>query len=414
MTKKHLALLTKPSNLSICIGVTFGLLSSPVVAQQFEDAASIEFGSFDFTPTVDFGLHFDDNLTKAATGEIDSWSWLISPQLNLQSSYGANQVTLAYRLRNESFFSSGDDNYTDHFLVADVDFEFDARNRMQIGVEFEDGHDERGSNFSIGTGQTLDEPDQYKQTQFDAVYSYGAFNADGRLEVNFNIRDLNYDINTNRYRARDRQFASLGATFLYRIGAVTDLTLDVKQTEVDYKFALDRNNPLDSTIVEYLVGVKWEATAKTAGFVKVGYETKDFDSDLRKDFGGFDWAAGVTWEPTEYASIEFITRADTNETNGEGNFIRGRTHSVQWQHEWLERLRSSATITLNNDRYEGQVLQGFGVRSDDNFSLNASVYYQFRRWINFEVGYRYSERDSNRDLIDFDRNQFVINALITL
>ena len=135
---------------------------------------------------------------------------------------------------------------------------------------------------------------------------------------------------------------------------------------------------------------------------------------MREDFGGFDWSASVLWEPTEYASVELFTGADTNETNGEGNFIRGRSHSAQWRHEWLERLRTKAAINWNDNRYEGQLVQGFDIRADDNFSFNGSVYYQFRRWLSFEVGYRYSERDSNRDLIDFDRNQFVLNALITL
>jgi len=53
-------------------------------------------------------------------------------------------------------------------------------------------------------------------------------------------------------------------------------------------------------------------------------------------------------------------------------------------------------------------------RQDDNFRFQASLYYQFRRWINIELGYIYDERDSNRDDIDFGRNQFLINALFTL
>lgn len=390
------------------------LISFSANAQQFEEASSIEFGSFDFTPVLDVGIHYDDNLTQSSNNQVDSWSLLISPQFSLQSSIGANQVNLGYRLRKEDFISSKEDNYIDHFLVANVDLEFDARNRLQMGVEFTDGHDERGSRFSIGTGRTLLEPDQYKQTEFDALYSYGAFNADGRLEVHFNLRDLDYDINTARYRARDRQISSVGGTFLYRVGATTDITLDIEQADVTYKFAANSANPLNSTIKEFLLGIKWEATAKTSGFVKVGYEEKDFDSVMREDFGGFDWSASVIWEPREYASIELFTGADTDETNGEGNFIRGRTHSAQWRHEWLERLRSNVTVTWNNNRYEGQLLQGFDIRADDNFSFSGSVYYQFRRWLNFELGYRYSERDSNRDLIDFDRNQFVLNALITL
>ncbi|MGB3724225.1 MAG: outer membrane beta-barrel protein [Glaciecola sp.] len=398
------------------IAVLLGcLLSTTLVgAQQFEDAATLEFGSFDVTPTLDIGLRFDDNLTKASSGEIDSWSRLVAPQISMVSSLGASDVRLAYKLVNEDFFSSSTDNYTDHFFVAGVDLELNARNRITTTLEFEDGHDARGSSFSIGLGAALETPDKYKQSDFDVLYSYGAFNADGRLDVNINIRELNYDIDTDSYLARDRVFSSLGGTFYYRIGATTDLTLDAQLTDVSYKFAIDPTNTLNSTNMSYLVGVKWEATAQTSGFAKVGYQEKDFDSALREDFDGIDWAAGVLWEPVDYASVEFVTGADTNETNGEGNFIRGRTHSISWRHDWLERLRSKVGVTWNNNRYEGELLDGFNIRSDDNLTFNAAMYYQFRRWFNVEAGYRFSERDSNRTEIDYNRNQFYINALITL
>ena len=383
-------------------------------AQQYEEAASIEFGGFDIVPTVDLGINYDDNLTQTNAQKIDSWSRLVSPNVTFQTQFAANTFQLGYRLRNESFFSSQADNYTDHFLLADLALEFNVRHRLDTSIEFEDGHDQRGSNFSIGSGQNLSEPDQYKQFQFDAIYSYGAFNADGRLEAKFNLRELNYDINTPRYRARDRQMATLSGTFYYRVGATLDATFDLRRTDIDYRFALNALNPLDSVVHEYLVGLKWEATAKTSGFVKIGYEEKDFASSSREDFSGFDWAAGVTWQPTEYASIDFVTSADTDETNGEGNFIRGRTHSVDWRHEWLRRLRSSVRIGWNDNRYEGQLIDGFDIRSDDNFSFRMAGYYQFRRWLNFEVSYRYSQRDSNRNAIEFDRNQLMFNALITL
>lgn len=393
----------------------FVFCASTSQAQQFEDAASIEYGRFDFTPTVDLGFRYDDNLLKTNANKSSSWSYWISPQLNLRTSKDNSDLGIAYRLRRENFFSSSADNYTDHFFIVDLDTEFDARNRLQASLEFEDGHDERGARFSIGRGQTLARPDQYKQVEFDALYSYGAFNATGRLELNLNIVDLNYDIDDiDNYLARDRTINTIGGTFLYRIGPVTDLTVDVIHSRVAYKFDLELGNPLDSRVNQFLLGVKWEATAKTSGFIKVGYEQKNFLSSSRSDFSGFDWSAGVVWEPTTYATIEFISASNTNETNGEGNFIRGRDYSVEWRHEWLERLRSRVGVSWNNNRYEGQLIGGLDIRSDDNASFNAALYYQFRRWLNFELGYRYSERKSNRSQIDFNRNQFWLNALVTL
>lgn len=406
----------KMENIRTKVAVLVGLTLSSSVAfgQQFEDAASVEFGSFDVTPTVDLGLHFNDNVTNTDTNEIESWSRIVAPQISMVSSLGASQVNFGYRLVDETYFSSDADSYTDHFFLAGVDLELNARNRISASLEFEDGHEERGSGYSIGTGATLDSPDLYKQTELDVLYSYGAYNAEGRFDLNANIRTLDYDLDTVGYITRDRTLSEIGGTFYYRVGATTDMTFDASFTDVSYKVAADESNPLDSTNSSYLVGLKWEATAQTSGFAKIGYQEKDFDSAQREDFSGFDWAAGVLWQPVDYASLQYTTGTDTNETNGEGNFIKEKSHTVRWRHTWLERLRSSASITWNNNEYEGQLIDGFDIRSDDNLRFNASVFYQFRRWVNFEVGYRFAERDSNRVGIDYDRNQFIINALITL
>ncbi|MFT6085188.1 MAG: hypothetical protein ACJAWT_000226 [Glaciecola sp.] len=392
------------------------LMSSiSVNAQQFQDAASIEFGSFDVTPTLDFGFRYDDNVIRSNANKINSWSQIVSPQVVMLDSFGSSQVRVGYRLRNEQFFSSSQDNYTDHFFNAAVDFELNSRHRLDIGIDYTDGHEDRGTGFSIGRAETLATPDKFKQSEFDILYSYGAFNADGRLDINFNIINRDYDLNTPQYLIRDRGFTTVGGTFFYRIGAVTDATFDVIYRDVNYKFDLDTSSPLDSEQISYLVGLKWEATAETAGFAKIGYQEKNFDSPLREDFDGIDWAAGIIWEPTKYSTVEITTNNDTNETNGEGNFIRGRDYAVEWRHEWLGRLRSSASYTWGTDRYEGQSSEStFDIREDDLVRFRASLYYQFRRWMNIEVGYIYDQRDSNRTVIEYDRNQFIINALFTL
>lgn len=399
--------------LKVTSAILCALTSIGISAQQFEDAASIELGSFDLTPTLDVGFRYDDNVIRSNTDKIDSWSQIISPQVVLLNSFGSSQVRFGYRLRNERFYSSEQDNYTDHFLTAAVDFELNSRHRLDIGIDYTDGHEDRGTGFSIGNAQALATPDKFKQGEFDILYSYGAFNADGRLEANFNITNRDYDLNTPQYMARDRTFTTLGGTFFYRIGAATDATFDIIYKDVNYKFDINSASPLDSEQLSYLVGLKWEATSKTSGFAKIGYQEKDFHSPLREDFDGIDWAAGVIWEPVEYSTVEFTTRNDTNETNGEGNFIHGRDYQVEWRHEWLARLRSSASYTWGTDTYEGQT-GDFGVREDDLVRFKASLYYQFRRWVNIEVGYIYDQRDSNRTAIEYDRNQFIINALFTL
>ena len=66
-------------------------------AQQFNDAAPIAFGSFDFIPTVDVGLRYDDNVTRQDDDKISSFSSIISPQFLLLNNFGASQARFGYR-----------------------------------------------------------------------------------------------------------------------------------------------------------------------------------------------------------------------------------------------------------------------------------------------------------------------------
>lgn len=396
------------------IATTSFVCSAIVFAQQFGDPANIPVGRFDFTPTLDTGLQFDDNVIQDDAGSIKSWSRIIAPQFDFSTTYGASDFIIAYKLVDQTYFSSSEDNYTDHYARIGVDSELSARHRFSANARYTNGHDARGSNFSIGQGSSLDEVDQYDEIQAAASYSYGAFNSDGRLEVELSVLDKDYDINTEDYLVRDRKSSRLGSSFLYRVGPLTDFAIDYERTFVDYDFSLDENNPLDSTEDSILAGVEWEATSKTSGFAKIGYQRKDFNSSQREDFSGFDWSLGVTWEPTQYSQFDVNTNSNTNETNGEGNFIRSELYSIAWRHEWVERFRTSTSLTLSEDSYEGQVIDDLAIRTDDNMRFKVSAFYMYRRWLSFEFSYAYDERDSNRETIDFNRNRFSFKAFVTL
>jgi hypothetical protein len=384
------------------------LFHTALIAQ--EEAGSIDLGGFELIPALDITHASDDNVTRSSTGEIDSWKRIVSPEVVLLNNFGGNTLQFGYRLERGDYFSSSQDNYTDHFVSALYDYEINSRHRAKVTGEYEDGHDDRGTSFSIGTGSVLETPDEYKSLTGDLVYSYGALTADARLDFLLGYEDLDYDRTEEAYLARDRDFVTFGGIFYYQVAPATDLVVDLRQTEVSYVYIIEGGDTLDSTNSSILVGLQWESTAATSGFAKVGYQKKDFDSALREEFSGFDWELGVTWQPVERSTIEFSTRSDTNETNGEGNFIQRRSYGAVWNHQWLDRVSSRASFAFIDDVYEGSTNN----REDDITQLRLAVDYQFKRWMKIEVGYQYDERESTVESIDYDRNLFSIGVRVTL
>jgi len=393
------------SRLALCTAVAFSCSSYGQ-----EEAGSIDLGGFELIPALTTTLVHNDNVTRSNAEGVSSFATIISPEVILLNNFGTNTLQFGYRLSRGDYFSSQEDDYTDHFLSASLDYEINSKNRFTTEFIFEDGHDDRGTVFSLGIGDTLDSPDQFKQNEFDFVYTYGALNATARFDVSLNRRALNYDINTDAYKVRDRVHVDFGGSFYYRIGSATDLVVDVNHIDINYDFDINPELPLDSREKSILVGAQWEATAATSGYAKVGYQRKEFDSADRGDFSGVKWALGVDWQPIERATFGLASNGDTRETNGEGNFIRRKDLALSWDHEWLDRLSTQAIVSVGTDTYEGET----NVRKDDIRVLDLSVSYQFRRWLRIRAGYQYDERDSNREAIDYDRNLFSISARVTL
>lgn len=372
--------------------------------------ASIDVGGFDLYPSLNAEFGHDDNVIRSNDSEIESWKSTIAPELILVNSYGLNEVQVGYRLERGDYFSSNVDDYTDHLFNALGKFEFNVRNRLEVLAIYTDEHDERGTNFSIGRGELLESPDTYKSYKFDATYSYGALTSTGRLDLNVGYSDTDYDINTPIYRSRDRDTTTLGGTFYYNVMPATDMTFDIIYNDINYDFALDPTAPLDSEELRLLVGVEWDTTAKTTGYIKVGHRQKEFDAGNREDFSGLDWKVGVIWTPRTYSTVDFSTYANTSETNGEGDFIDTQTFQVKWDHEWLDRVSTTVNLTYSQDDYTG----ANSTRVDDNTTATFSINYQAQRYLAFQAGYTFDQRDSNQNVIDFDRNIVTFTVDVTL
>ena len=377
-------------------------------ASTAQEAVALDFGGFKMIPSIDITHALDDNISRVQTAEIDSWKRILSPGALLINNFGVNTLQFGYRAERGDFFSSAQDNYTDHFLSALLDYEFDSRHRANTNFAYEVGHDDRGTSFS--TNNIVATPDTYNNFSGGIEYSYGALTADSRIDISYNYSDVDYDGTEDLFKARDRGNSTLGATYSYQIAPVTEIVVDYIRTDVSYDFLVPGNATLDSTNSSLLVGVKWESTAATSGFAKIGYQEKDFDSTQREKFSDIDWEIGVNWQPIERANIQFNTQSDTNETSGEGNLISQKSYNVVWSHQWLERVSSSVSYSLMNDVYE----KSTSSREDDLTQFNMSLNYQLKRWVSLKLAYLYDERESSIDNSSYDRNLISFSVNVTL
>lgn len=387
------------------------------------------------TPILNFKQLYDSNVLSAKTDEVDSWLTIIQPSVKLTrefGEFGKHNFQLDWQLSHGEYHASEEDDFNDHELLGKLNYEINLRHQLMFQGGYVDLHEERGSRFSIGIGSELERPDTYEEVYGGVRYTYGAATADMRLELELGYLDNNYgrvdeqDINTGELNdvtaTRDRTNTKYGGTFYYKIGSATDLTIDAWNSDINYDVTINPIEELSSIENQIMIGAEWEATAITNSFVKVGYKEKDFDLSTRDTFYALEWEAEILWMPKTYSKVTFSTGRVTDETNGEGYFfnddiqgladvIEGTSYSINWRHEWQERLSSNITYAVNKDVYKGSTGT---IRVDHNSGLIASLYYDMTYWLSFSLDYTVNERESTRDFLIYDRQLVTLGVRMAL
>ncbi|GEM_PF-338706 len=397
------------------------------------DDKSIPVGGANLTPLINIIQRYDNNILSAKSDEINTWITIIQPSFKLVrefGEFGLNNWEIDYILSNGKYYSSHDDDFTDHDISGTLNYEINQRHRLKFQGGYINSHEDRGARFSIGTGSELKEPDNHEQIYSGLRYTLGAETADARLELEFGYLDDDYntvmatDSSTGELydltASRDRITHKLGAKFFYKIASATDLTLEAWHSDIDYDETLGNDPDLSSIEQQFMAGLEWEATALTTGYAKIGYKEKDFE-EARSPFESFEWEVEVDWEPLTYSKFTFATARVTEETNGEGFFfletvgegifIESTSYKISWRHEWLERLNTKLTFGLTKDDYNGK---NEIVRKDDNKGVRLAINYDMTYWLTFSLDFSKTKRESTRDFLTYDREVAALGVRIAL
>jgi hypothetical protein len=395
---------------SIAAIVSSVILVSPVSAADEKAGVIRTESGIDFTPGLNTGLKYDDNITSANENseKFDSWAITVTPALQAQLIDGQTTFTVDAALEYGDYFSSSDDSYLDGLLKAKADVDVNQSRRFGFDVAYIVGHEDRGSGIFEGTsGADQNEPNAYDVTSVGGYYEYGAKTTPARIRANAEYLTKEYSNFETITQFRNYDDTKIGATFYYDTQASTSILLDFQSVDTAYDM-VDITGDRDNKTNTALLGVEWAASAATEGSIKVGYQQKSFDNTERDDFNGISWDAKVTWKPLTYSAFDFGTGRTSRDPNGEGDFIRGTSYSVKWHHEWSELFTSSIGFQQVNDDYTGID------REDKSKVYQFGLNYYVTRWLTLNTGVDIFEVDSTDNQYVYDRNVYFIKAEMTL
>ncbi|MFD2095727.1 outer membrane beta-barrel protein [Corallincola platygyrae] len=379
-----------------------------VSASEFEPA-KIELGNgFTMRPMLGAALGYDDNTTRTRGDKTDSFFSVFAPGANIGYGDQVSNATLGYRATIGTYFDSSDDDYLDHSVLAALHHEFTARHRIDLSYNFDRGHDARGTGVSEGNGENVNEPVEWDQNKVALTYGFGVPTATVNLDFNFEYDDKEYANFRDVTRFRDYDTVGGGVVVYWNVMPKTSLLIDSEVKSISYDVVEQDGVSRDSDVTRVLAGVRWEATGKTTGVAKLGYEDKDFDDSGREDFEDVSWEVGVEWTPVEYSTVEFSTGRRSKDPDTFGDYIKETSVELGWTHYWLDRFSTNLGIAYVDEQFTGID------RDDELWVTKVGATYDMKRWLQFALTYQYQDQDSDVDSIKYDRNQVLLGVKVAM
>jgi len=388
--------------LSLTLGAALASAASFALAQS--PPGSFAAGPGYVYPEIEFAVKRDTNIALApdAARESDTISYL-RPAIRFDALRDVQRYDVGYRGEYARYRSSKKDDYDNHEVFADGVWTLSARHHLKLNGQYLDKVDQRGY-LQVSTPT----PNEYRQPILGGFYAYGAEDAAGRLELQAGRYTKTYLNNRQQTEPLDHSRTELGGTFLLRVLPKSLGTFGARQYHYDYPNAGLTKNSRDTYLY---AGLRWEVTSVTSGQITVGHQTKKFESTGAggpSDYSGLGWEGGLTWRPLFYSTLDFLTQKRPQESTGFGEFVLNQTHQVVWTHIWGSRITTFLTAEYWTDSYTGTN------REDATSLVGLRLLYTTRRWLKFGAEYVNSMRSSNDDNFDYQRNQFMLLAHLTL
>lgn len=353
---------------------------------------SIDIQGLDFTPTLSLSERYDDNFRALSSDEQASWITTLTPEFTLTAEDRNSAYRLNYKAANNHYHSAADADHTDHELLLESIWAFSARQRLQL----EAGYSENENTASTAING---ENDSYSNSTVGGLYSFGAVSAANQLGLGLTQERLRYDNSGAINDDKDRDSRALVATWSHALGGSTRALMELRHTDYDYVLASSQRS---STNQALLAGATWEASARTTGKLRVGYERKDFDDDRVSDLSSPMWEVSVDWAPRSYSVVTLTARRAFDEGDDGADAMKTTQTELLWRHEWTSRTSTNVSLGRTQQLYEGQE------RDDDIDTFGLSLVYAVRRWLDISAGYRYRDNVSSLASESYQRNIYLL------
>lgn len=346
-------------------------------------------------PSLKLSYGHDDNVRASTVDAISASLMTLAASLKaeLQPS-DSNRYSLGYDGVFTRYSGASDDDTNSHSLSATGAHTFSARSRLNWSLGHKEGTDPRAEAVVESA-----EPDQWQANSVQALYSYGAAGAQGRIETSYDFNRKRYQNNPDTTAASDVDSHQVAGRYFWRVMPRTYLVAEARLAQTQYRVGTVNDN----TDTRLLAGATWEATAKTQGSVKLGHQSKRFDQDTKADAKGLTYEASVEWKPLTYSVFALTANRAAFDALADGDYDRNTSLGLSWNHQWNAALSSSLSVRDASSTFANSP------RRDDTLTTSVGLTYGLSRRYSLGLDLVHTQRDSTKAGNTYKRNTVLVN-----
>jgi polysaccharide biosynthesis protein VpsM len=289
------------------------------------------------------------------------------------------------------------DDYEDGSANGQLSWLATRRGRLDLRAGFQRGHDPFGINRTEDASVRDTQLDIWNSGQAGMLFHYGAPEATLNAEVGLLVLEKTYQTNEAATRFLDYTSTSMQYTLFYNLSPKTATLFDFVRTNVVFDESFGAVDDRSGDEYRVRTGLRWLATAKTSGDVRVGMFQRQFENSTFTE-QGLDWEAGIQWAPRARTLLDLDAARGSQESYRADTRVNiTRTISAGWKQYWGVKTSSQLTVARTTTEFVG-----LG-RRDTLYNARVGVDYALNRLLSAVLSVDSFMRDSNEPTSEFDR-----------
>lgn len=341
--------------------------------------------------TDNFYYGTGDEPVESALGAI------LAPRAAYRGTRGRFDVLATAGAEIATFNMEPADDYEDAQLGLSTSWLATRRGRLDLRAGFDRSHDPFGTNRTENATVRDRDLDIWHAMQAGMLFHYGAPEATLNAEVGLSALSKSYQTNEAATRFLDYTSTSLQYTLFYNFSPKTAALFDFVRSDIQFDESFGAVDGRSGDEYRVRTGLRWLATGKTSGDLRVGVYRRGFEETTATE-QGLDWQASAQWAPRARTLLELEAARGSQESyRDDTNVNLTRSMTARWKQYWGARASSQISAGRVTTEFVGIA------RRDTAYNVRLGLDYMLSQSLSAVMAAESFNRTSNEPTSEFDR-----------